>query len=266
MPKKPQSNHRRHLKHVTTRVKSAALRKRTAAELAFIANYMRSEHDFVGLTVPQQRALVKQGYEFFTLPDSEIAAVWNHIWHGTKIFEVRAQACIHIESWKKTPERLKAAWPHIKTWTENLENWAHSDSISGIIATLLEHDRALVLPTLKEWNRSTKPWQRRQSIVSLLYYASQREKVPPFGVMIKMVERLLEDPAFYVQRGVGWTLREMGHIYPKQTRAFVVKHGTTLSSIAFSSATEKWSTKEKAPLLRRRSREGIKAKILDRQS
>ena len=58
----------------------------------------------------------------------------------------------------------------------------------------------------------------------------------------------MSDKEYYVQKGVGWTLREMNTVYPKETFPCLVKHIKAISSIAFTIAIEKMSTQQKAQL------------------
>lgn len=84
--------------------------------------------------------------------------------------------------------------------------------------------------------------------MSLLYYSATRKKVLPAEKMFPLVERLLDDPDFYVQRGAGWALRELGNVYPRKARRFLARHATRLSAIAFAAATEKLEPAEKEAL------------------
>lgn len=222
-------------------------------KLAFIRNYMKCEMRFVDLKVPGQRKIAKKGFSFAReRSPQELLETWSWIYSNTDVFEVRSQAILFYEKHEADIAMLKAVWPRLKGWATELNNWAHSDGLSSLYAQTLEHDDALVYPTLVEWNRARNPWLRRQSIVSLLYYAAAREKILPAAKMFPLVEALVDDPEFYVQRGVGWTLRELGNVYRKDTDRFLDKHITRLSSIAFSAATEKVTAARKATLKRAR--------------
>jgi 3-methyladenine DNA glycosylase AlkD len=98
-----------------------------------------------------------------------------------------------------------------------VDNWALSDSLSKIYSKIFEIDSELIYPVLSDWNKSENPWKRRQSIVSLLYYSSTRKNVLPFIKYIRLIKRLLTDDDYYVQKGVGWTLRELGNVYSEET-------------------------------------------------
>ena len=143
-----------------------------------------------------------------------------------------------------------------KNWISKVDNWAHSDGLSDLFSYLLEKDVALVYPQIKNWNTSANPWERRQSLVGLLEYSKKRKKFLPVNKMLPLVKPLLSDENYFVQKGLGWTLREIGNVYPKETWDFLVKHHKQISSVAFSAAIEKLSVKEKEELklLRKKSR------------
>jgi len=146
------------------------------------------------------------------------------------------------------------AWPVLREWPKTLNNWAHSDGLSDIFARCLELDKKRIYPELVKWNRSTNPWYRRQSLVSLFYYASMRKKLLPVSEVFPLIERLIKDDDYYVQKGVGWSLREAGNVYPKETLRFLREHIGDLRSYAFSAATEKLSVQDKQKLKALRSK------------
>lgn len=204
----------------------------------------QSKLRYIGLRVPQLQQTQKRGFSFSNHNSNEIAKVWNHVWQNSDCYEVMALAL----AWFYAPQQrsiLLKHWPLLKKWSTRIDNWAHSDSLSGIYARILEDDAAAVYPTLQKWNTSPNPWLRRLSIVSLFYYSSQRTKVPLVKHVLPLVEALLLDKEYYVQKGVGWTLRETYNVYPDKASAFLEKHIASISAHAFSAATEKMPKKQK---------------------
>lgn len=180
----------------------------------------------------------------------EKADAWFEVWQRSKSFEALSQALFFFESWAtERKKQLKRGeiefvydplWPYLVKMVDRIENWAHSDGLSSMLSAALEERPAARLKVLQRWNRDKKrPWYRRQSIVSLHYYSRARKKPLPSKVTLPMVRVLLEDEHFYVQRGVGWTLRECYNVDPAKTTAFIKTHVAELSAIAFSAATEK---------------------------
>ncbi len=212
----------------------------------------QSKLRYIGLRVPHLRHTLKAGFSFTKGERQKAARAWDFVWNNSDCFEVMALALAWFEH-RQQLDLLVAEWPRLKKWSARIDNWAHSDSLSGIYARILERDPASVYPTLEAWNESKNPWLRRLSIVSLLYYSSQREKVLPLAKILRLIEPQLEHDHYYVQKGVGWALREAGNVYPEETYCFLEKNILRLSAPAFSSATEKLSAARKKRLKALRS-------------
>lgn len=209
----------------------------------------KSKLTYVGLTVPTTKQIFKEGFSFAKMrvdkpkdQEEEINSnqfkIWNFIFNQSEIFEVKSLALMHF---RNLPEDfLIKELQDVRRLVDKVDNWAHSDELSHIYARLLEHSPKTIWPLLKDWNKSDNLWHRRQSLVGMLNYASQRKSVPQTTHMLKMIQNLLEDSSFYVQRGVGWSLREVYNVDPKAQVEFVKKHLMKISAIAWSAAGEKY--------------------------
>ena len=162
-----------------------------------------------GLTVPDQRKTHKGGFSFSDEPIAKQAKIWSEIWKKSEIFEVKGQAIFFFEELKKKKTLDLSHWKLLKGWVPQIENWAHSDGISGIYSTLLEGHRKEVFPEIKKWNRSSEPWAVRQSLVSLIYYHNLREKVLPFSQIISLIKVHLDHPHYYVQKRGGLDVKRV---------------------------------------------------------
>ncbi len=189
----------------------------------------------IGLSVPTVRKSLKHPFSFGVLSGAEQLAIWDFIWTQSFCYEAMS-LCLYRYQYKTL---AKYEFGVIVQWVTRCNCWEDSDNLSKIYAQVLEDHTHWILPTLKVWNRSDFSWERRQSVVSLLEYAHKRKRVLPFAELIAFVEPLLEDENYYVQKGVGWTLREIYNVYPEATLTFLENHLGRLSSQAYSSATEK---------------------------
>tara|TARA_B100000609_G_C17062154_1_gene354656 strand:- start:33 stop:743 length:711 start_codon:yes stop_codon:yes gene_type:complete len=199
-----------------------------------VLNELSTAIQSTDLNTHAQRKLSKKGFTFSDLPVNEQILIWDKVWKSSPSFWHKVQAFFYCESLLKRPDKLKLIWPIIKEWQGYVHDWGSCDCLSKIYSKVLEEKEKLVLPTLKEWNHSDDPWKRRQSIVSLLYYHSVRKKFLPYEVMIEMVHNLVDDPDYYVQKGIGWTLRELYRTYPQKTLAYFYENADKLSSTSFS--------------------------------
>lgn len=201
-----------------------------------------------GKTVPLQRKAFKLGYSFDNMEFEEQLEIWDFIWRNTKDFRTDMFCMYFLELNIKNREHMIKSWSVIQLWQDKIGRWETSDSIAKIFAQILEYDSKLILPTYKKWNVSDNLWKRRQSIVGLLYYSSHRKRYLPFHALIVMVKPLLTDKAYYVQKGVGWTLKEIGKIYGKEQEKFLFDNADQISPLAYSAATEKWSKDKREEL------------------
>lgn len=211
----------------------------------------QSKLRYIGLRVPHLQQAMRKGFSFSNGEPKELANIWDYIWRNSDCYEVMSLSL----SWFYEPKQrqiLVKYWPMLKKWSARVDNWAHSDTLSGIYARILEDHPEGVYPTLIKWNSSKNPWLRRLSIVSLLYYSSQRQKVLPLKNILALVQPQLEFDHYYVQKGVGWTLRETYNVYPKPAFSFIEKNIGKINAYAFSAAIEKMSLKEREHLKRLR--------------
>ncbi len=207
----------------------------------------QSQLRYMGLRVPQLQQAMRKGFSFSDSQSTEIAKIWNYVWINSDCFEVMSMALAWFYD-SKQKSNLNQHWPLLKKWSSRIDNWAHSDTLSGIYARILEQNPQAIYTTLVNWNSSKNPWLRRISIVSLIYYSSQREKILPLKKILDLVYPQLEFDHYYVQKGVGWTLRESYNIYPDKTFVFIEKNVKKISAHAFSAATEKMSPQQKEHL------------------
>ena len=221
----------------------------------FSENYIgggQSQLEYLGLKVPQVNSLFKHKLDIHTAPPEAQVEYWNYIWHESNCYEVMAAALTYFLHSKRYNNAV-TFWPLLKKWVHKVDNWALSDGLSKFFSQCLEIEPQLVLPELRKWNSSRLPWLQRQSLVSLLYYSSSRKSYLPFESLILFVQNHIQSEHMYVQKGVGWTLRELGNVYPSKTWTFLNENICELSAISFSSSTEKLSPEKKAQLKKLRA-------------
>lgn len=207
--------------------------------------FMKSEMSMLGLTVPMVRRELARGFSFGA-PEFEASfKIWDHVWRRARLHEAKLVAVFWLDRVKADvePETL---WPLVRPWTKGIRCWDMSDTLSGVYAHLHEAAPETVYPDLAAWNASPAPWERRQSLVSLFFYTRVRKRVPPLARVLPLVEARLADPDYYVQKGVGWCLRECLAAYPDATYAFIETHAADLAPAAWQAATEKLSKTQKA--------------------
>lgn len=180
----------------------------------------------------------------------ELFADMQNLWFESDIFDAKTFAIYWLD--KQKPEFLIKNHKKILAWADEIDNWAHSDGLCSIYARMFDESQSLLLPTYLRWNRHKNSWLRRCSMVGTFYYSRLRKNIPTFARVKKMVEPHFTAKEYYVQKGVGWTLREMYNVYPRETVNYIESKLPLITSIAWVAASEKLPKAIKNGLLRKR--------------
>jgi len=189
--------------------------------------------------VPLHRQESKRKYSFSNLPFSDQLAIWDELWRSENSFWLRLHAYFFLERHLNKEAELLEMWPVIVRWQDQVDDWGLCDALAKVYTKILLVAPLEVYEQLKKWNADENLWKRRQSLVSLLYYSRTKKQHPTFQQVRQLLTPLLPDKEYYVQKGVGWTLRELHTVYPNETLAWLKQDIKLLSSIAFTIAIEK---------------------------
>lgn len=217
-----------------------------------------SSYRFLSLSVPQVRAFAEMDLGFAEKSIKEQWQNWNSIWLHSDIYDLLLAAIIWASNQDTTEQ-----WTHRKlllAWSAKADNWALADSLCSIYATLFEQHPTEMAKVLEKWSLSKNPWERRISNVSLFYYSRSRKRLPTYKFAEKLILRQLADEHYYVQKGVGWALRECWNVYPEKTFALLQKIAGKIPPAAWTAATEKLSPKDKKSLSLQRAESRIRSK------
>lgn len=210
---------------------------------------------FLDLKIPDVRHIYKKNnFSFSCLSFLQQAQAWDFVWKNSNYFEVMLLPLFWAASLQDS--ELFTIRKTLISWVDRIDNWAHSDSLSQIYARLFEAHPKIFEPLYDRWSKSNNPWERRQSLVGLLYYSTQRREHAPFSLMKKYILRLLKDEHFYVQKGLGWAVRETFNVYPRQTQDLLLQIAEKIPAAGWTAATEKLSPAFKNKLkLKRKKRQ-----------
>jgi len=90
--------------------------------------------------IPTHRSESERKYSFNALAFGEQLAIWNALWLNPINWYTRLHAYFFLERHIKNPEHLKAMWPTIVNWQNQIDDWPLCDSLSKIYTRILEID------------------------------------------------------------------------------------------------------------------------------
>lgn len=202
---------------------------------AAIAKDRGSAMTHLGIGFPALRKRVKEGFSFYDLPAEGVLAIWDRLWRTSPYGDVLFAALeYYVPRARKSVS--PALWPVVRNWTERVDNWCHADGLSALYSWILASDPDAVYPQLRKWSRAEDQWLRRISLVSLIHYSGKNAVFVPPRRALPLVTACLRDEREYVQKAVGWVLREMGHAYPEAVNAYIKEHTATMSPVALRRA------------------------------
>ena len=128
-------------------------------------------------------------------------------------------------------------------WLESgIVNWAHTDVLSGKALSHFFVNKIVRVEVLNGWIGSSSKWKRRAVPVTLIETLNKDIKLEK---MFEIIDPLMTDPDKFVQKGLGWFLREAWKKYPEETEAFLLKWKDTCGRTIVQYATEKMDKKNK---------------------
>lgn len=195
----------------------------------------RSSLCFLAVRVPLITQTVRTGFSFYSRTPGEVLSIWDEIWTQSQYFEVMSAALTYYSLNKNIDPRQ--VWGVLSRWISRVENWAHSDHLANIYSYLLPQIEPLVYPVLVAWNVADSQWLRRVSLISLIHYTGKNAVFMTPDRMFPLIATCVGDTQFYVQRAVGWVLREMSRQYSKEVITFVETNLNNLSTTSMATLT-----------------------------
>jgi len=198
--------------------------------------YMKSALPFYGVSaVPRERALRAA---LASRPPLPSFAAWRDtalaLWRGAlareeryAVFALLAHApyAAHSASLDALPlyEELvvSGAW------------WDYVDTVAprhlgGLLAT---HGAAFA-PTLRAWARCEDMWKRRAAIIAQLSAGRDADVQLLYDCLGANLRGSVHADAFWIQKALGWALRQRARVAPAEVQAWVHAQGDALSPLS----------------------------------
>lgn len=193
--------------------------------------YHKLDRIYLGLTNPQLNDITKAWRQ--TLPVVDRVTLADALWK-TDVYEARLAAAKLLTQARIRPDD-GPAWDLIASWTPEFDSWAIADH-----ACMAGQKRLVADPTrldlVETWVASDHLWTRRAAFVSTLPWTKQNHPKPD---EIAARERVLgwaatlaTDHKWFIQKAIGWWLRELSKHDAPRTLAFLALHGDDLKPFA----------------------------------
>lgn len=198
---------------------------------AEMAAYHKTDRPFLGVAVPRIDALARDWRATCTLEQrlALAAALWDSNVHEAQIAAAKllTQARIRPDD--------SAAWALITDWAEGFDSWALADHASIAGAKRLVADPAR-LDQVEGWTLHPNKWTRRAALVMTLPWTRLNHPKPADLAVRERVlgwaETYLNDSDWFIQKAIGWWLRDLSKHDAARVQLWLEAHGARLKPFA----------------------------------
>ena len=184
-----------------------------------MAAYMKNHFSFLGIKSPLRKQLLKEQYAEYALPEPE--RLFEEVW---KLYELPKReyqyaAIALLEKMKKhlTIEDL----PALRQLIETKSWWDSVDSIAPkSVGDVVKLDRAYGEKVMQEWSNSDNMWTNRSAILHQLKFKQETNT----DLLFEIIQQHAGSTEFFIQKAIGWVLREYAKTNPDLVKQFVSEH------------------------------------------
>lgn len=192
--------------------------------------YMKSAMPFLGVRVPQVRALVRGAARSLGVHDlrGTVLALWDPAEYREERYAATELLAVPAARPLRSPDLITLHEHLIVTgaW------WDHVDEVAHRVGELLLLHPAQIRPVVTRWQRSPDRWLRRTSVICQLGARTATD----LDLLTAAIDANATDPDFFLRKAIGWALREYAKTDPEWVRAFVAAR--SLSPLSVREATK----------------------------
>jgi 3-methyladenine DNA glycosylase AlkD len=192
--------------------------------------YMKSAIPYLGIQAPDLRAICRR---LFAAHPIETAGEWRRtclrIWREAQFREER-YAAIEL-----TGFRLYRSFQTLQTvamYEEMIVTGAWWDYVDAIasqrLGGLLSAYPGRMRTTMLKWSRSRNLWKRRAAILCQLGFKHDTD----LELLYTCIEPSLSSKEFFLQKAIGWALRQFAWSDPGEVARYVRQHENELSPLS----------------------------------
>jgi 3-methyladenine DNA glycosylase AlkD len=181
--------------------------------------YMKNHFPFLGIKTPRRRELMREFYLQTGILKQDfqedlVAKLWE--------LEEREYQYAALDYMEKSLKKLdKGHLPFCerlittKSWWDTVDHLAPK-SVGTIAANFPE-----VIPaTIDSWSERNHLWLTRAAILFQLKYKEKTDE----ELLYRYILQNRESKAFFIQKAIGWTLREYSKTNPQSVKKFIESH------------------------------------------
>jgi 3-methyladenine DNA glycosylase AlkD len=191
--------------------------------------YQKSRWDHWGVPLPSMDVAIKE--TLGDLSQEQALALCRRLWREP-VWDLKIVAGRILARKGIAPDAK--VWGFVTEDVADLDGWAVADNLATVASRCLIEVSGR-LDVVETWIENPHFWTRRAALVSTLPWA--KEKRDPER-MLGWAARLADDPEWFIQKAIGWWLRELSKRDANRVRRFLREHDEKLTGVARREATK----------------------------
>jgi len=179
--------------------------------------YMRDQFEYLGIKSPELAELMKEFITANGLPDlAALDPVVRELWAlPQREYQYAALGLIG-----KLEKQLPAEFIETIEYLITTKSWWDTvDSVKGTVGSLFKRYPAVQKKYLARWRKSPNIWLRRTTILFQMGYKKETD----FDLLCAIIRENLGSREFFINKAIGWALRQHARIDPEGVRRFVAE-------------------------------------------
>lgn len=190
--------------------------------------YMRDQFDFIGILANKRREVsakhFEQGRQEEDVDWDFVTACWEQNFREFQYVAIDYLFEVHDKLKAEDIERIEALITD-KSW------WDTVDGLQKIVGYLVTIHPELK-KTIRRWSKSENIWLRRSAIIHQLHFKATTDT----DMLSEIIEENLGTNEYFINKAIGWSLREYSKTDPDWVVDFVREHRDSLSKVSVNEA------------------------------
>ncbi len=193
-------------------------------------NYHKSTREHWGVSAPLYDRTIREVTADYS--EAQLLKLAQDLW---KTDQFDAMICATRILCLPAVKPGKKLWQTINRFLKDVDGWALQDNMAKAAWKCILADEKL-LDELQDWTKHKNFWMRRAAMVYTLPYAKAGRNPER---MLKWAGQYADDEEWFIQKSIGWWLRDLGAHNPKRVLKFLKAHNHKLKYVAKHEATRK---------------------------
>jgi 3-methyladenine DNA glycosylase AlkD len=191
-----------------------------------MGKYMRNLFPFLGIKTPERTKLLKPFYQQTGILKEPFQTQFvRQLWDMNER-EYQYAAIDYIsKSLKKVDKSHLPLFEELitsKSWWDTVDMLAQKP-----VGTIAKIHPEVIPETIEGWAYSEHLWLRRSAILFQLKYKEKTDE----ALLYRYIEQNADSGEFFIQKAIGWALREYSKTNPQSVKTFIETHSLPSLSI-----------------------------------